>query len=127
MLADDDNLSAMSRQDLDARIARAMDSGLRYLVTAQQRDGSWLSLWSGDQRRPQQDNPVIGTSCVLVALRDLDRLDSPPPQRALDWLLSAQHADGSFGGGAMNRDLAALLPAPPRARSKRRPWRSRLC
>lgn len=84
--------------ELDARISRALESGVRYLVAHQQADGSWQPLWFGNQYRPAEENPVYGTAKVLLAFRDLDRLAAPPASRALDWLVAAQHADGGFGG-----------------------------
>jgi squalene-hopene/tetraprenyl-beta-curcumene cyclase len=96
-VVDDASLSEVQRQELDLRIAKALENGLRYLIGAQGRDGSWLPLWYGNQNRPQEDNPIYGTAKVLLAVRDLGRLDSPPPRRALDWLVSMQRAEGSFG------------------------------
>ena len=86
----------LKREQFDRRIAWALEAGLRHLVATQQRDGSWLPLRFGNPFRPQGDNPIYGTSRVLLALRDLQRLDSPSPRRALDWLVSTQRADGSF-------------------------------
>ncbi len=96
-LLGDENLAPSQRQQLDARIALALESGLRYLAATQQRDGAWIPLWFGNQNRPQQDNPLYGTTAVLFALRDLGRLDSSPIRRALDYLVSRQRTDGSFG------------------------------
>jgi hypothetical protein len=47
----------------------------------------------------------MGTAGVLVALRDLGRIDSGEAQRALAWLVAAQQADGSWGDAAA-RDAA---------------------
>jgi squalene-hopene/tetraprenyl-beta-curcumene cyclase len=94
------SLSEVQRQELDLRIAKALENGVRYLIGAQVRDGSWLPLWFGNQNRPQEDNPIYGTNKVLLAIRDLGRLDSPPPRRALDWLATMQRGDGSFGACA---------------------------
>ncbi|MEX0978860.1 MAG: prenyltransferase/squalene oxidase repeat-containing protein, partial [Pirellulales bacterium] len=94
----DEKFSQLAREALDARIGKAIESGLRYLAAAQHPQGYWLPLWFGNQYRPQEDNPIYGTAKVLLALRDLGRLDGPPAARALDWLASIQHADGSWGG-----------------------------
>jgi squalene-hopene/tetraprenyl-beta-curcumene cyclase len=96
-LVGDENLTLPQRQQLGGRIARALEAGLRYLAAAQQRDGAWIPLWFGNQNRPQLDNPLYGTTAVLFALRDLGRLDSPATRRALDYLVSRQRANGSFG------------------------------
>ncbi|HZE99132.1 MAG TPA: prenyltransferase/squalene oxidase repeat-containing protein [Planctomycetota bacterium] len=76
-------------------IRRAFD----YLVRVQQSDGSWIPLWFGNQRAPEQANPVYGTSRVLLCAG----LDSGPAwtgavRRAKDWLVRAQRDDGGFGG-----------------------------
>jgi squalene-hopene/tetraprenyl-beta-curcumene cyclase len=48
---------------------------------------------------------------VLAAYRDLDRLESQPARRALDWLAGAAHADGSWGGLAQIELDARCAPA----------------
>jgi hypothetical protein len=50
-----------------------MRRGMRYLAARQRPDGSWLPLWFGNQDRPQEENPVFGTSRVLMAYRDAGR------------------------------------------------------
>lgn len=82
----------------DARIGAAIERGLRYVSDQQRADGSWVPLWFGNQHRPDEDNPIYGTAKVLAVYRDLNRLNSDAAQRALDWLLTTQHSDGSFGG-----------------------------
>ncbi len=93
----DESSPPFDRQQLDARIALALEAGLRHLIGVQQRDGAWAPLWVGSPYRSREDNPLWGTAKVLLALRDLDWLDSPAPHRALDFLASLQRADGSFG------------------------------
>lgn len=91
------NLSEPQRAELDRRITRAIDAGLRYLAATQVRDGSWIPLRFGNPHRAAGENPVYGTAQVLLALRDLERLDVLAARRALDWLIANQRADGSFG------------------------------
>jgi squalene-hopene/tetraprenyl-beta-curcumene cyclase len=88
------------RAMLERRIASAIERGFRYLSAAQHADGCWMPLWFGDQYRAHQDNPVYGTSQVLAAYRDFERLESAAARRGLDWLAAAMHADGSWGGQA---------------------------
>jgi squalene-hopene/tetraprenyl-beta-curcumene cyclase len=70
----------------------------RYLAKVQRPDGSWLPLWFGCQYAPDDENPTYGTARVLAAFRDLDRMNSEPARRGVYWLLSAQNADGGWGG-----------------------------
>jgi squalene-hopene/tetraprenyl-beta-curcumene cyclase len=76
----------------------ATPGGLRFLANQQRSDGSWLPLWFGNQHVKDDLNPVYGTSRVLAAYRDLVLTDSPECQRGVNYLLSAQNADGGWGG-----------------------------
>lgn len=95
----DDDLSQLAREELDTRIGKAIESGLRYLAAAQHPQGFWVPLWFGNQYRVEKDNPIYGTAKVLLALRDLGRLDGSAAASGLNWLASVQHAEGSWGGG----------------------------
>lgn len=81
--------------DVDSAVRRAFD----YLVRVQRPDGSWVPLWFGNQRAPGQENPVYGTSRVLLCSR-LGGSDAwtRAVDRARGWLSRAQHPDGGFGG-----------------------------
>jgi squalene-hopene/tetraprenyl-beta-curcumene cyclase len=83
---------------LDQRSRAAIERGFRYLEAQQDADGFWRPLWFGNQHRPQEDNPIYGTTKVLAAYRDLNRLDRAAAQRALEWLMTMKHGDGSWGG-----------------------------
>jgi squalene-hopene/tetraprenyl-beta-curcumene cyclase len=72
--------------------------GREYLQRTQRPDGSWLPLWFGCQHAPDDENPTYGTARVLAAFRDLDRMNDEPARRGVRWLLSAQNADGGWGG-----------------------------
>ncbi len=76
------------------------ECGLAYLEQNQRPDGSWLPLWFGNQHAPDEENPTYGTARVLAAYRDLDRMNTDPARRGVRWLLSAQNADGGWGGAA---------------------------
>ena len=62
-------------------------------------DSAWEPLWFGNESQPNESNPVYGTSKVLAAYRDFDRLDWRPAREAIAWLISNQNRDGGFGGG----------------------------
>jgi squalene-hopene/tetraprenyl-beta-curcumene cyclase len=72
------------------RMERSIRRGLWYLQKTQRADGSWVPLWFGSQRNPQQENPVYGTARVLEALRELDEaefvLAAEMRRRGAEWL-----------------------------------------
>ena len=91
-------------EPVDARIERAIRTGLRYLFKNQRPDGSWVPLWFGNQFLPSEENPIYGTSKVLLALRDLGYANTAPAKQAVAWLASVQQADGGWGGGPLARE-----------------------
>ena len=80
------------------RLENACRRGLQYLQRAQALDGSWTPLWFGNQRTPDQANPVLGTARVLTAYRDLGRMGAAPAKRGVQYLLATQHPCGAWGG-----------------------------
>ena len=81
----------------DSGLRDATERGFAYLQKQQRPDGSWVPLWFGNQYHPEEKNPIYGTSRVLLAYRDLGRLDSPEAKRGLDWLVRQQNLDGGWG------------------------------
>jgi squalene-hopene/tetraprenyl-beta-curcumene cyclase len=88
--------------ELSARARYCMERGIAYLARAQEKDGSWVPLWFGNQFAPGDINPTYGTSRVLRSLQALARQPfsqmSSLLEKGLGWLLSAQNADGGWGG-----------------------------
>jgi squalene-hopene/tetraprenyl-beta-curcumene cyclase len=72
------------------------DRGFRFLEAAQRRDGSWIPLWFGSQQTPDNENPVFGTSRVLMAYGEFGQFDSKS-QSGIRYLLAAQNTDGGWG------------------------------
>ena len=83
----------------DRTIDDAIRRGMRYLAREQRPDGSWRPLWFGNPNFPGEENPIYGTSRVLLAYRDLDQIESPGARRGLEWLASAVDPEGGWGGG----------------------------
>ena len=67
--------------------------GLLFLNKQQRPNGSWVPLWFGNQFAKNDENPVYGTSRVLMAYRDLGMLDTPEAQKAAAWLASVQEPE----------------------------------
>lgn len=94
-------IRALSRwRDISpTRTDRAIGRGFRFLDARQRADGSWAPLWFGNQHHPAEENPVYGTARVLLAYRDLDRIDTDSARRGVRWLIDNQRADGGWSGG----------------------------
>lgn len=90
-------LSASTRERVAAARARAH----RFLTQSQRRDGSWVPLWFGNEQVAEDENPVFGTSLVLLALPTLGprERNAPTWERAGRYLVAAQNPDGTWGGG----------------------------
>ncbi len=80
---------------IDELIRRGMD----YLAAAQRADGSWLPRWFGSVNYAERQNPIYGTSQVVLAYRDLDQTETRLVRRALQWLAAAADPGGGWGGG----------------------------
>jgi len=68
-----------------------------FLKRTQDKNGSWLPLWFGNQHCKHEANRTYGTACVVLALAENDPHDLIPG--AIDWLLQFQNTDGGWGGG----------------------------
>lgn len=109
-----------SEREVDAlRVEKAITIGLEFLASHQRADGSWIPLWFGNQDHPREENPVYGTSKVLLAFRDLARdgypglaTQEPALRRGVEWLVANQNADGGWGGGPALRVVPSRPPWP---------------
>jgi squalene-hopene/tetraprenyl-beta-curcumene cyclase len=87
---------------LRAEVVRAMHRAVRFLEARQRHDGTWVPLWFGNEHVSSEENPVWGTSRVVLALRELQQrgFDVPPHMlaRGRDALAEMQQADGGWSG-----------------------------
>jgi squalene-hopene/tetraprenyl-beta-curcumene cyclase len=93
---------------LAQRVAGATTTALGYLAKTQRADGAWVPLWFGNQHAPEDENPVYGTSRVVLALEalgDLPQIEALR-SRGVQWLLAAQNSDGGWGG---DREVASSI------------------
>jgi squalene-hopene/tetraprenyl-beta-curcumene cyclase len=101
-----------SAADSSGRCRDAIQRGLDYLAAHQSPDGSWISLWFGNQYFPHEENPIYGTSRVLLAYRELGLMESPPARRGVEWLLTHTDPGGGWGGGPHGDAQFGTAPLP---------------
>jgi squalene-hopene/tetraprenyl-beta-curcumene cyclase len=92
-----------SLSQLLPRIDKAIDRGFRYLEKTQHPDGSWTPLWFGNQDDPKEENPIYGTSRVLLAWVTAGRANVQAAERGVEWLTGNQRPNGSWGGASSHR------------------------
>jgi len=72
------------------RAAQAVESGLVWLLRAQEEDGSWFGRWGA--------NYVYGTGAVVPAVIAAGlKTDHPAVRRGVAWLERHQNSDGGWG------------------------------
>ncbi len=99
---------------------KAIDRAIGYLVNAQRADGSWVPLWFGNQHAKGLENPVYGTSRVLLCA-SVDPANEAW-KRGRTWLFAAQNGDGSFGSSIEETALALEALGPCEASSRGATW-----
>ncbi len=101
-------LALVEWRDQIVGVERSIARLLRYLVRSQESDGSWVPLWFGHPDSEGGQNPIIGTSRTVDALRvALLQLGGGSKfagaQEALargeNWLVERQRSDGGWSMG----------------------------
>lgn len=99
------------REGLRRRIDAGIASAVRYLLREQREDGAWIPLWFGNQDEPRMENPLYGTSRVVLAADAAigdERLRAnwhQAVERAQRWILQARNDDGGWGAAAGIRSM----------------------
>jgi len=91
------------------RVLTAIGRGIDFLLRSQRSDGAWVPLWFGNQHLEEEENPVYGTSRVLLAWAEVAEESvgamvrrtrwEQAAIRGWCWLLQQQNHDGGWGGG----------------------------
>jgi squalene-hopene/tetraprenyl-beta-curcumene cyclase len=89
-------------EPMAGRTERSARRMLKYLVTSQRTEGSWVPLWFGNQYTGKdQTNRIYGTAQTVIALKavqDAGYADvATSLERACEWLGRVQQDDGSWG------------------------------
>ena len=97
-------LAAWQSKVPESQLTRALNSGFEYLANTQHANGSWLPLWFGNQDDPNEENPIYGTSKVLLAYSDWGREEDEVAKRGLQWLVEQQNPNGGWGSSVASQD-----------------------
>jgi squalene-hopene/tetraprenyl-beta-curcumene cyclase len=100
--------------ELNPVLQRGIDRALAYLLKVQRTDGSWIPLWFGNQCDQNDENPIYGTSRVMLGLhewRERNPACAAGLEQGLRRLLEFQQPDGSFAG-ALLKDGSINKKAP---------------
>jgi squalene-hopene/tetraprenyl-beta-curcumene cyclase len=106
---------AIVYEEMSPRRVRGFQSihhGFEFLKRVQRPNGSWVPLWFGNQFAENDENPVYGTSRVLMAYRDLGMLDAPEAQKAAAWLASVQEPLPPAAPGSESSSLDTGFSTP---------------
>ncbi|MFV0555113.1 MAG: prenyltransferase/squalene oxidase repeat-containing protein [Mangrovibacterium sp.] len=84
---------------LQAKCQKGTRRMLRWMKRVQAADGSWTPLWFGDQKAADEKAPVYGTAMAVEYLSGFEKAETMC-LKGMQYLLSAQNADGGWGGAA---------------------------
>lgn len=88
------------------KLNSALEKSIKYLKKQQQKDGSWLPLWFGNEHDKNHQNPVYGTSLVVYGLTEARKQGVKHLDVMIDkgvaFLKACKSTEGLWGG---NTDL----------------------
>jgi len=105
----DTTFNSVLDSNQQSRFKKSFVRSMIYLEKHQDKSGSWLPLWFGNQHTEDHTNPVYGTARVLSYLNETlnSRLGTEYVvilkliiERGCLYLTSVQNQDGSWGGAA---------------------------
>jgi squalene-hopene/tetraprenyl-beta-curcumene cyclase len=76
-------------EKLQKKIDYASSKCLKYLKDSQKSNGAWIPLWFGNQLREDKENPVYGTSQVIIALAEYLKTDKKNEQENVSGLFES--------------------------------------
>jgi len=100
--------SKLEDDALKQKMERAEERMFAFLERTQQKDGSWLPLWFGNQHMPDDVNPYYGTAKILLAFAETKR-DSTMAQSGLRYLIGCQNTDGGWGRETSSVEETAVV------------------
>ncbi len=97
---------------------------LKWMRSIQAADGSWIPLWFGDQDAKDERSPVYGTTMTVEYLAGSEEsMAREMALKGLSYILSAQNADGGWGGA---KDVPSKVTLTARALSALAEWALKL-
>ena len=86
-------------EDVQRRCQKSISRLIAWMARHQADDGSWTPLWFGDQDAENELSPVYGTATAVEYLtHSSNPATRPLIAKGIEYLLSAQNADGGWGG-----------------------------
>jgi squalene-hopene/tetraprenyl-beta-curcumene cyclase len=83
-------------------VSHALPRAIEFLHRTQRVNGTWIPLWFGHQENADDENPLYGTTRVVLALFSVASAEHTPDNSALDravtWLIANQNTDGGWSG-----------------------------
>ena len=88
---------------LEKKLTKSVKAMVKYLANNQYKEGYWLPLWFGNQWNTKHENPIYGTSIVVLSLQSVQE-ELPVVnillKKAYKWLFSSQNNDSAWGNDA---------------------------